>query len=169
MRIADADGLIKHFENVVDVKFFTPANVITIIKTFSGEVEEGHAYTFRSEDGKLIVTDLTEKKKLNEIFGGTELSGWIPVTTSDPTPEQIEKIAEEFPQVREYPQDFWQYTCPLPEDEQEVLITDKWGDVALVTFYVDDNCLYFEGFEDRGDVVAWMPLPKPHSIGGAEP
>ena len=61
MRIADADGLIKHFENVVDVKFFTPANVITIIKTFSGEVEEGHAYTFCSEDGKLIVTDLNNK------------------------------------------------------------------------------------------------------------
>lgn len=61
MRIADADGLIKHFENVVDVKFFTPANVITIIKTFSGEVEEGHAYTFRSEDGKTIITDLNQK------------------------------------------------------------------------------------------------------------
>ena len=61
MRIADADGLIKHFENVVDVKFFTPANVITIIKTFSGEVEKGHAYTFRSEDGKTIITDLNQK------------------------------------------------------------------------------------------------------------
>ena len=81
MRIADADGLIKHFENVVDVKFFTPANVITIIKTFSGEVKEGHAYTFRSEDNKLIVTDLTEKKKLNEIVGGNfkreELESWL--------------------------------------------------------------------------------------------
>ena len=65
MRIADADGLIKHFENVVDVKFFTPANVITIIKTFSGEVEEGHAYTFRSEDGKTIITDLNQKAWLS--------------------------------------------------------------------------------------------------------
>ena len=69
MRIADADGLIKHFENVVDVKFFTPANVITIIKTFSGEVEEGHVYTFRSEDNNLIATDLTEKQ-------GMEKSVW---------------------------------------------------------------------------------------------
>ena len=81
MRIADADGLIKHFENVVDVKFFTPANVITIIKTFSGEVEEGHAYTFRLEDNKLIVTDLTEKQELNEIVGDSftrkELESWL--------------------------------------------------------------------------------------------
>lgn len=40
MRIADADGLIKHFENVVDVKLFTPAQIITIIDTFSSEVDE---------------------------------------------------------------------------------------------------------------------------------
>ena len=62
MRIADADGLIKHFENVVDVKFFTPANVITIIKTFSGEVEEGSHYQFRNEDNKIIVTEVPEKE-----------------------------------------------------------------------------------------------------------
>ena len=80
-----------------------------------------------------------------------------------------EEIAERFPEVREYPQDFWQFTCSLPDDEQDVLITDKWGSVSVVTFYADVDCLYFEGYEDRGDVIAWMPLPKPYSVGGTEP
>ena len=68
MRIADADGLIKHFENVVDVKFFTSANVITIIKTFSGEVNEGDAYTFRMKCDRLISTNLTELQRQRDIF-----------------------------------------------------------------------------------------------------
>lgn len=75
MKIANADGLIKHFENVVDVKFFTPANVITIIKTFSGEVNEGDIYTFRSEDGRLISTNLTEKQRQRDIF--KEKGEWL--------------------------------------------------------------------------------------------
>ena len=75
MKIANADGLIKHFENVVDVKFFTPANVITIIKTFSGEVNVGDIYTFRSEDGRLISTNLTEKQRQRDIF--KEKGEWL--------------------------------------------------------------------------------------------
>lgn len=41
MKIANADKLIKHFENVVDVHLFTPAQIITIIDTFSVEVPDG--------------------------------------------------------------------------------------------------------------------------------
>ena len=40
MKIANADKLKKHFENVVDVKLFTVANILTIIDTFSSEVNE---------------------------------------------------------------------------------------------------------------------------------
>ena len=41
MKIANADKLKKHFENVVDVKLFTVAEICTIIDTFSSEVPEG--------------------------------------------------------------------------------------------------------------------------------
>lgn len=41
MKIANADKLKEHFENVVDVKLFTPAQILTIIDTFSVEVGEG--------------------------------------------------------------------------------------------------------------------------------
>ena len=41
MKIANADKLKKHFESVVDVKLFTVPNILTIIDTFSSEVDEG--------------------------------------------------------------------------------------------------------------------------------
>lgn len=40
MKIANADKLKEHFENVVDVKLFTPAQILTIIDRFSSEVDE---------------------------------------------------------------------------------------------------------------------------------
>ena len=41
MKIANADRLIHHFENVVDVKLFTVPEIVTIIKSFSVEIPEG--------------------------------------------------------------------------------------------------------------------------------
>lgn len=40
MRVCNAETLKKHFENLVDVKLFTPANIITIIDTFSVEIPD---------------------------------------------------------------------------------------------------------------------------------
>ena len=40
MKIADADRLIKHFEGVVDVKLFTVPEIITIINSFSIDINE---------------------------------------------------------------------------------------------------------------------------------
>ena len=55
------------------------------------------------------------------------------------------------------------YDCELPADEQEVLITTNTGSVEQVTFYKHSEYgCYFEYYEDEGDVVAWMPLPKPY-------
>lgn len=41
MNIANSDALIKHFQNVVDVKLFTPAQIITIIENFTREIPDG--------------------------------------------------------------------------------------------------------------------------------
>ena len=38
MKIGRADKIKHHFENVVDVKLFTPAEICTIIDTFTEEV-----------------------------------------------------------------------------------------------------------------------------------
>ena len=41
MKITNADKLIHHFENTVDVKLFTVPEIVTIIKSFSVEIPEG--------------------------------------------------------------------------------------------------------------------------------
>ena len=38
MRICNSETLKNHFENLVDVKLFTPAEICTIIDTFTEEV-----------------------------------------------------------------------------------------------------------------------------------
>lgn len=54
------------------------------------------------------------------------------------------------------------YTCPLPDDGQEVLTASIYGTIRLDTF--EDDPDYGCGFEENGDmdgIIAWMPLPKP--------
>lgn len=81
------------------------------------------------------------------------MNEWIPIKTRPLTEEE----------KSEHPE--WQdaFDCPLPEDSQEVLITDIYGNVELDTFYNEgsEGC-YFENNCDDGEVVAWMPLPEPY-------
>lgn len=72
MRIANADKLKEHFENVVDVKLFTPAQILTIIDRFSGEIPEGQELVFNRDGDEIYITNLNEKRKLDSIFGGTK-------------------------------------------------------------------------------------------------
>ena len=72
MRIANADKLKQHFENVVDVKLFTPAQICTIIDRFSGEIPEGQELVFNRDGDEIYITNLDEKRKLDSIFGGTK-------------------------------------------------------------------------------------------------
>lgn len=63
MKIANADKLIKHFENVVDVHLFTPAQIITIINTFSVEVPDGAVSRSDIRAGKFPATEVEEIRK----------------------------------------------------------------------------------------------------------
>ena len=87
---------------------------------------------------------------------------WIPVETRDMTEEEKKEMFETWEYCTE--SDCWKYDCPLPEDGQEVLVSTKWG-VSLDTFCVDEGC-WFENHPDRGEVLAWMPLPEPYKVGG---
>lgn len=54
------------------------------------------------------------------------------------------------------------YCCQLPDDGQEVLVCNKYGNIWIDTF--EDDPDYGAGFETNGDMdglVAWMPLPEP--------
>lgn len=57
------------------------------------------------------------------------------------------------------------YCSKLPEDGQEVLVCDKYGNVWQDIFCNDPE--YGVGFETHGDMdglVAWMPMPEPYKI-----
>lgn len=86
-----------------------------------------------------------------------EENKWIPI--------KIRELAEE--EKEEYPDIDYMYDCQLPDDGEEVLVTTISGLVTLDTFYRDDGC-YFECYYDEGDVVAWMPLPRPYAKGDTE-
>ena len=77
---------------------------------------------------------------------------WIPFTQRELTEEEREI----------YPEGGFVFTCQLPKDGEEILITNGkyvWVD----TFYNDGEC-YFEVIDDVDDFTgyAWMPMPEPY-------
>lgn len=80
------------------------------------------------------------------------MSEWVEIKVHKPTYEEIEIYGDEVSFI---------YDCELPNDGQEVLITTNRGLVYATTFYNDDFA-YFEGFEDDGEVAAWMSFPEPY-------
>jgi len=81
---------------------------------------------------------------------------WIPFKKRPLTDEEKE----------EYPDWAYIFDCPLPEDEEEILLTNGvhvWTD----TFINDGEC-YLDGGDDIDDDMAWMPLPTPYKGGDTE-
>lgn len=89
------------------------------------------------------------------------MSEWIPVTTRDLSLDEIKELVKGTSFAPDEV-DPWCYSCTLPGESQDVLITTKFGNVALTSFCADEYGYYFEDYEDREDVLAWMPLPKPY-------
>lgn len=87
---------------------------------------------------------------------------WIPVKFRKATEEEKEKCRELYGYEIENT-----YDCPLPDHGQDILITTRYGDVKIDTFYNDDGC-YFENYCDDDDVVAWAELPMPYDKGMME-
>ena len=69
------------------------------------------------------------------------------------------------------PEERKMFCCQMPEDQQEILISTKWGvclDKCEIDFDDNDNPVYgLEEHEDWDGVMAWMPLPEQYK-GGAE-
>ena len=55
------------------------------------------------------------------------------------------------------------YVSPLPDDGQEVLVCNRYGDIRIDKFVNDPD--YGCAFEENGEmdgITAWMPLPEPY-------
>lgn len=87
-------------------------------------------------------------------------SKWIPITYRSMTKEEEKEVCEQWG-VKEL--EGWEkrvFTCQLPEDGQEILISTRWG-VRMDKCEWDPDCGC--GLEENGDwdgIKAWMPLPK---------
>lgn len=55
------------------------------------------------------------------------------------------------------------YCCELPDDDEEVLTCNRYGDVRMDTFSIDPGYgCYFEDNGEMDGIVAWMRKPKPY-------
>lgn len=108
------------------------------------------------DDVKKIVV-LQGNKPERRFFEEQPQGEWIPIKMRPGTDEEY----EEFSLYGDCPrEDFRVFECPLPDDDQEVLVTTRWGDVCIDTWHGDVDCCYFEDNCDDDDVIAWMPLPE---------
>jgi len=83
---------------------------------------------------------------------------WIPITYRPMDEEEKKDYSERTGYDEE---DFYTIlNCPLPEDGETVLITDRLGNVEVDIFINDVDGCYFECNCDMEDVKAWMPLPS---------
>ena len=102
-------------------------------------------------------------------YGDRPHGEWIPVTYRPMTEEEEKEFCVKW-DIKEGSLEDWEkrvFTCPLPEDGQEILISTHWVVSEDVCTW-DDDCV---GLEYRGDwdgVDAWMPKPEPYKKGGAE-
>lgn len=94
---------------------------------------------------------------------------WIPITYRPMTEEEEKKFCVKWG-IKEGSLEDWEkrvFTCPLPEDGQEILI-------SVGRYVHEDICSWDEdccGLENNGDwdgVDAWMPKPEPYKKGGIE-
>lgn len=90
------------------------------------------------------------------------MSKWIPITSRPMDEEERAEWSAKIGYDIEY-EDAKIYTSQLPDDGEEVLTCDRYGNVRIDTF--NDDPEYGCYFEDNGDmdgIVAWMPKPKPY-------
>ena len=131
------------------------ADVELVIKIPKAEYD-----LIKKSDNSALADFVSKEAMMFCIKNGTPLacnmSTWVPIKTRPLTEEEKERCSN-----LGIPMADFAYDCPLPENEQDVLVTDCYGNVELDTFCVDDGS-YFENNCDDGDVVAQMLLPKPY-------
>jgi hypothetical protein len=51
----------------------------------------------------------------------------------------------------------------LPEEDEVVLITNKWHEVDKALYIGDERFDIIINYLQKEEVIAWMPLPEPYS------
>ena len=122
--------------------------------------------------GRGISDALDLEKDFNEILRLAEKaldSEWIPVTYRPMTDEEEKEFCEKWG-IKEGSLEDWEkrvFTCQLPDDGQEILISvGRYVHEDICSW--DDDCCGLENNGDWDGVDAWMPKPEPYKKGGAD-
>lgn len=87
--------------------------------------------------------------------------GWIPFTQREMTEEEKEFFDEE--------DEIYMLDCPLPEEDEEILVTYKFKDelyVDMDTFLRDAFACYLDSGKDLvTEAIAWRRKPEPYKKG----
>lgn len=92
---------------------------------------------------------------INKLTSAQQKLQWIPVKAHSATDEEKENC----PSI-----DYW-FDCPMPNDDQEILVTVRHKNYLSVekdVCYVEDTIGLDSGYDWLTDVIAWMPLPEPY-------
>lgn len=123
-------------------------------------------------EGRGLSDALELEKDFNEILRLAEKaldSQWIPITYRPMTEEEEKEFCVKWG-IKEGILEDWEkrvFTCHLPDDGQEILI-------SVGRYVHEDICSWDEdccGLENNGDwdgVDAWMPKPEPYKKEGTE-
>lgn len=87
---------------------------------------------------------------------------WIPIKLRPMTEEEVKEQEEKWGWTLDDNEKFV-FDCPLPDEGQEILTSNRWGFVSIDTCEYDPD--YGYGLEENGDwdgITAWMPLPEPY-------
>jgi hypothetical protein len=89
-----------------------------------------------------------------EVVSAEAVQGWIPFTRRPMTEEE----------QKDYPNCTFMFDCVLPDDGDEILVSNGrfvWMDV----FCNDIDGCYLDSGDDIDEDMAWMPLPEPYKGG----
>ena len=90
-----------------------------------------------------------------------ELPSVQPERTAEWIPVKYHYITDEEREREGYSEDWAYYLdCEMPDDGQEIIVTDGAGYVCFDICYYEDGYSLDSGGDWR-DIKAWMPLPKP--------
>ncbi len=123
-------------------------------------------------EGRGLSDALEIEKDFNELLRLAEKaldSQWIPVTYRPMTEEEVKEACEKWGVKEESLDEFDKriFTCPLPDDGQEILISHgKYVQEDLCSW--DEDFCGLEYFGDWDGVDAWMPMPEPYKKEGEE-
>ena len=96
-------------------------------------------------------------RRLKESLSAQAEQGWIPFTRRPMTEEE----------QKDYPNCTFMFDCVLPDDGDEILVSNRrfvWMDV----FCNDIDGCYLDSGDDIDEDMAWMPLPAPYKGGDTE-